>query len=59
MMSGADGAGSSRDDDVMHNVIQISGGIDSMALLFYLRGLWDDSIVMWCDTGAAYTKSRN
>jgi phosphoadenosine phosphosulfate reductase len=38
----------------MHNVIQVSGGIDSMALLFYLRGLWDDSIVMWGDTGATY-----
>ena len=38
----------------MQNVIQVSGGIDSMALLFYLRPLWDDSIVMWGDTGAAY-----
>ena len=38
----------------MHNAIQVSGGIDSLALLFNLRGLWDDSIVMWGDTGAAY-----
>jgi phosphoadenosine phosphosulfate reductase len=39
----------------MHNVIQVSGGIDSLALLFHLRGLWEDSLVMWCDTGAAYS----
>jgi 3'-phosphoadenosine 5'-phosphosulfate sulfotransferase (PAPS reductase)/FAD synthetase len=38
----------------VHNVIQISGGIDSMALLFHLRGLWPDSLVMWGDTGASY-----
>jgi 3'-phosphoadenosine 5'-phosphosulfate sulfotransferase (PAPS reductase)/FAD synthetase len=36
------------------NAIQVSGGIDSLALLFHLRALWDDSIVMWGDTGAAY-----
>lgn len=40
----------------MHNAIQVSGGIDSMALLFHLRGLWEDSIVMWGDTGAAYSE---
>jgi phosphoadenosine phosphosulfate reductase len=41
----------------MHNVIQISGGIDSMAMLIYLRGLWSDSVVMWGDTGAAYPET--
>jgi len=38
----------------MRNVIQISGGIDSMALLFFTRPVWRDSIVMWCDPGASY-----
>jgi 3'-phosphoadenosine 5'-phosphosulfate sulfotransferase (PAPS reductase)/FAD synthetase len=38
----------------MRNAIQISGGVDSMAMLFLLRPQWDDSIVMWCDSGAAY-----
>jgi len=39
----------------MHNVIQVSGGIDSMALLFSLRPLWHDALVMWGDSGAAYS----
>lgn len=36
------------------NSIQISGGVDSLALLFSLRGMWQDSIVMWVNSGAAY-----
>jgi hypothetical protein len=40
------------------NAIQISGGVDSMAMLHHLRHLWDDSVVMWCDTGAAYAETR-
>jgi phosphoadenosine phosphosulfate reductase len=38
----------------MQNAIQISGGIDSMALLFHMKPLWPESLVMWGDTGAAY-----
>lgn len=40
------------------NAIQISGGVDSAAVLWYSRALWDDSVVMWCDTGASYPETH-
>ena len=36
------------------NAIQISGGVDSAAMLWLLRPIWPESFVMWCDSGAAY-----
>lgn len=36
------------------NAIQISGGVDSMAMLWLLKPIWPESFVMWCDSGAAY-----
>lgn len=39
------------------NAIHVSGGIDSLAMLYWLRPVWDDSVVMWCNSGAAYPSS--
>lgn len=39
------------------NSIQISGGIDSLAMLFHLKPRWNDSIVMWGDSSAAYPET--
>lgn len=38
----------------MKNVICFSGGKDSWALLHLLEPIWPDSMVMWCNTGAAH-----
>lgn len=40
------------------NAIQVSGGVDSTAMLWYLRDVWKDSVVMWCDTGSAYPETQ-
>jgi 3'-phosphoadenosine 5'-phosphosulfate sulfotransferase (PAPS reductase)/FAD synthetase len=34
--------------------LQFSGGLDSLATLFVKREEWDDILVLWCNTGAAY-----
>jgi phosphoadenosine phosphosulfate reductase len=41
------------------NAIQISGGVDSLAMLWLLRPIWNDSVVMFCDSGAAYPGTRD
>ena len=38
-------------------VLQISGGIDSLACLYLLRHRWNDVTVMWCNTGAAFPET--
>lgn len=38
----------------MKNVIGISGGKDSLALLYLLRDKWAESVVIWVNSGAAY-----
>jgi 3'-phosphoadenosine 5'-phosphosulfate sulfotransferase (PAPS reductase)/FAD synthetase len=40
------------------NAIQISGGVDSLALLWRLKPQWQDSVVMWVDGGASYPETR-
>lgn len=40
------------------NAIQISGGVDSMALLWLLKSKWDESVVMWANSGAAYPETE-
>jgi phosphoadenosine phosphosulfate reductase len=37
--------------------LQFSGGLDSLATLFLKREDWDDILVMWCNTGAAYPET--
>lgn len=41
----------------MNKVLQFSGGKDSLACLFHLRDEWDELLVMWCNTGAAYPET--
>lgn len=41
-----------------NNVLQFSGGKDSLACLYLLEPIWDDLTVMWCNTGAAYDETR-
>jgi phosphoadenosine phosphosulfate reductase len=36
------------------DVLQFSGGKDSLACLYLLREKWDEIVVLWCNTGAAY-----
>jgi 3'-phosphoadenosine 5'-phosphosulfate sulfotransferase (PAPS reductase)/FAD synthetase len=38
-------------------VLQFSGGIDSLATLFLKRPEWENIVVMWCNTGAAYPET--
>lgn len=38
-------------------LLQFSGGLDSLALLFKLRPEWDELHVLWCDTGSAYPET--
>lgn len=40
------------------NAIQISGGVDSMAMLWLLKNRWEDSVVMWGNSGAAYPETE-
>lgn len=40
------------------NSIQISGGVDSMALLWLLKSKWPESVVMWANSGAAYPETE-
>lgn len=40
-----------------HAVIQVSGGKDSLAVLYLLRPHWDKCTVMWVNTGAAYPET--
>ena len=37
--------------------LQFSGGLDSLALLFWLREEWTDLHVFWLNTGAAYPET--
>lgn len=36
------------------DALHFSGGRDSLACLYLLQDRWDDLLVMWCNTGAAY-----
>jgi len=40
-------------------LLQFSGGIDSLATLWFLRHEWDTMHVLWCDTGAVYAETRD
>lgn len=42
----------------MTKVIQFSGGMDSIAMLWLLRPIWDEATVMWLDSGAAYPETH-
>ncbi len=39
--------------EMYQNIIQCSMGRDSLALVKYLEPLWEDSLVVWVDAGAA------
>jgi phosphoadenosine phosphosulfate reductase len=39
-------------------MIQFSGGLDALALLWELKPLWRDLTLLWVDSGAAYPETR-
>ena len=41
----------------MTEVLQLSGGKDSLACLYLLKPKWDDLIVAWVNTGAAFPET--
>lgn len=41
----------------MTTVLQFSGGKDSLACLYLLKARWDDIIVCWVNTGAAFPET--
>lgn len=43
-------------DDV--RILQFSGGIDSLATLWFLKETWSTLTVMWIDTGASYPETH-
>lgn len=43
----------------MNTVLQFGGGKDSLACLYLLRPVWDDIMVCWLNTGAAFPETEN
>lgn len=41
----------------MKVALQFSGGRDSLALLYLMKPWWDETLVTWTNTGAAYTST--
>ena len=41
----------------MTTVLQFSGGKDSLAMLHLLKPRWNELVVMWCNTGAAFPET--
>lgn len=42
---------------MLKNVLQFSGGKDSLACLYMLEPIWGSLDVLWCNTGAAYPET--
>lgn len=41
----------------MNTALQFGGGKDSLACLYLLRDLWDEMVVVWLNTGAAFPET--
>lgn len=42
---------------MLKKALQFSGGKDSLACLYLLHPIWDELLVVWCNTGVAYKET--